>query len=88
MTPDERKAWKDRMDLARKAAKERRLVYAAERAYNAVLVPARETPEYYGEEDFAKMHPSLAMVFRSLYEEGSGPIRKNVEPGGCDCGNC
>lgn len=40
---------------------------------------------YYGEDDFQRMHPSIAMVFRAL-TQSHGAIRKSNE--GCECGNC
>lgn len=91
MSPEQRQAWKDRMALAKQVAKERRAAYHAQRSSQAKFISVgdlisgvTQKPEYYGEEDFVKMHPSLAAIFRTLSKDG--PIRKSHE--GCECGNC
>lgn len=91
LSQEQREAWKDKMQAARLAAKERRAApqQREEVQFISVLDSLRSQglaeddceDSYYDEEDFARMHPSLAMVFRAL-----GPIRKSGE--GCDCGDC
>lgn len=78
MTDDQRAAWKDKMRVALMARR-----YKERPVANPVWEPDTDPKDssYYTEEDIARMHPSVAMVFRAL-----GPIRKSGE--GCDCGNC
>ena len=88
MTDEERNAWKHKMRMARTVKVEPLLtpgLLDVRALGEQGLAEDDGEDEHYGEEDFQRMHPTMAMALRHLTER-YGPIRNFHE--GCDCGNC